>query len=588
MQFAAGIPSATSFASLLVDPGAIMDPTSLDPFVFSINGMDVSDYVLADSMTITDTIGQPVVAEFALSNPPSSPVVGDTVRIVYYSQVLFGGTIDHVERTSLDLVHFTYRIDCQDWSQVLFRRKIRRNFSNDTVQAIVDSVLDNELSTEQLTIGTIDSRYTLQLVDGRDARIYDVFREIAAATGQTFYVDFDRSIQMRSASVDSSPLVFSAGNVLLQGTTVRTDRETYRNVQIVNIKGTAVSPNTALELTYIVRDESQIAARAAIEGGSGIYEDVANLTHPNSNLQSELALLATGFANTNLAVSGSTRTTIKMRVRGYGFRAGQSATVDLPGFSLTGDFVIQRVNVKIVGKLNLFHELELTTSSLQQRAQEAWLRIVQGANVVVQVSASFSLAIVPTELLTVTTLGSGSWIVPAGITVVEFTAYAPGAGGGGALNGWTHSSGMCFNTNNPTGGAGGAGGKAVTLVNVLEGQRFDLYVGAGGVAGQNGSRTVFSSPPGHTCASETGEWAGGIGEFTAVTFEGGLICRALSGTPGAPAGWTGTSYIAGTDGIGGSGAGTTVTVGGGSAGGARGVVGRQPTAGADGFIEIRW
>ncbi|MGL4296267.1 MAG: hypothetical protein ACRCTG_11165 [Aestuariivirga sp.] len=558
MQVGASTCAGMSLGSILQDPGAIVDPTSLRPILFEWNGVDARQFIQPDSLQIQDTLGQPVTAAFVLVNPASVPVVGDKVRIFYHAQLIFAGTIDHVEKTAPDLRTVFYRVDCLDWTQTLIRRKVQRNFTNMPIQNVLDSLLDNELADEALRIGTIESRATLPLVDSRSGKALDVCREMAAATGQTFYLEFDRSIQMRSTLAAAAPLVLNEANVLLAATSVQTDRETYRNVQRVTVTGTPqVQNQDALTTQQERRNDDQIAARQAIEGGSGRYEAVEEITHPTSNDGAEIALLGISYARLRLATSGTPRTTARCQVRGYGFRAGQVATVALPTFGLSGTFAVQRVTIREQAGTLLFHELELTTSSLQQRAYESWLGIVQGAKVTVQVPGSLT-----NNLETFTTPGTTTWTVPAGVTTVEFTSVG---GSGGGSESWVFAT----YSNYGNGGPGGASGKAISIVDVIEGAVFDLVIGAAGTA----SLGIAQS-----------------GEASVVSLSGVVKCQGDGGGGGHPAYLSGSSVIAGPPGSNGAGVGDAVSVGGGVAGGlgATAVPIAPAMNGQDGRVEVRW
>ena len=583
MQFAAGTCGSDSLGSIMVDPGAIVDPTSLRPILTEINGVDARYCIAMDTLTIQDTLGQPVTASFMMVNQPPNtaqapqdfivPTVGDTVRILYHSQVIFAGTMDHVTKNSTDLVTFQYQVDCLDWSQTLMRRKLRRNFINAPIQNILDSILDNELVNELLTIGTIDSRATMPLVDSQNAKVFDVLRDTAGATGQTFYVEFDQSIQMRSTSVSAAPLVFSEVNVLLDGMASTVDRETYRNVQTVIVTGTPQVDNQDALITVQQRtNDDQIAARIAIEGGAGIYEEIEEVTHPTSNDGVEIALLGISYARLRLASSGTPRVTVRCRVRGYGFRGGQVATVNLPTFGIIGTYIVQRVSIKESAGRDLFHDLELTSSSLQQRAYESWLGIVKAGKVTVQVPGSLT-----NNTQSFNTPGSTTWTVPAGVTVAEFTCYGGSGGGGGGVLAYYVA------------GSGGNSGKAITSMDVIEGQIFDLVIGAAGSAGTNETNAVFDDGTDGT-----------DGTASSVSLSGVISCQGDAGLKGtrARANYTPPYYGAnGVDGATGSGIGDAVSTGGGRTGGTRGTgtgpaggayAGPQPTAGSDGLVEVRW
>lgn len=602
MQFGGGSFSGDSLGSILVDPGAIVDPTSLRPILTEINGVDARETIVMDSLMIQDTVGQPVTCNFTMINPNAPPIVGDTVRVFFHAQLIFAGTIDRVTKSSPDLTTFQYQVDCLDWSQTLIRRKLRRNFINAPIQNILDSILDNELIGETLTIGIIDSRATLPLVDSRSGKVFDVLRDMAGATGQTFYVDFDQSIQMRSTTLSAAPLVFNESNVLLEGMGSTVDRETYRNVQTVIVTGTPPAGKDALVTTQRRINADQIAARAAIEGGAGIYEEIEEITHPTSNDGVEIALLGISYARLRLSTSGTPRITVRCQVRGYGFRAGQIATVDLPTFGVVGTYVVQRVSIRERDGTHLFHDIELTSSSLQQRAYESWLSVVKGAKVTVQVPSSIT-----NNLQIFNTPGTFTWTVPAGVTTVELTCIGASSGGGGGARitgivhganlGHVYQGGAAPDIIGANGGTGGRSGKAISVIDVVAGQEITLIVGAAtSVPGLNDSmvhsQTLTTGQTRTTAATD-----GGAASSSRAIYQGVTVAQGDSGTGGKKGVaseyydgfsifFTTTNGVVGTDG---GGIGDAVSVGGGLAGGAKGTgIPYVGPGSQDGRVEVRW
>jgi hypothetical protein len=599
MMFGGASLGSVALGSVLQDPGPITDPTSLRAITTELNGVRV--FPQMDTLRIEDTLGQPVTASFTMISPSPSPEVGNQVRIFFHSQLIFGGTIDRVLKHSPDLLTFFYECDCLDWSQMLLRRQVRRNFTSMTVQSILNSLTDSELAGEPLTIGTIDSRVTIPLVDAQaGARAFDVCRTLAVATGQTFYVDFDGSIQMRSTTIPSAPLILNESVVEVEGTSVHGDLEGYRNVQRVIVTGTAPGGQTALVSFQQRTNEDQIAARAAIEGGTGIHEEIEEITHPTSNDGVELALLGIAYARLRLATSGMPRRTIHCQVRGYGFRGGQFATVNLPTFGLVGTYIVQRVSIREQAGTLLLHDLELTSSSWQRRAYEAWLSVVRGNKVTVQIPSSLA-----NNLQTFNTPGAHAWIVPEGVTSVELTCYgASGGGGGGArftnisqVPGILYQGGAAPSTVGANGGRGGHSGKAVTVIEVTPGDSLDLTIGSAGLPGANDSRVHDTTQATGTTQS-TSASDGTSGSMSFVTHNGNVIAQGNGGAGGAHGtvsvfydGFTKFySSTTGTNGADGNGAGDAVSIGGGKTGGTEGKGNpyTSPNAGQDGLVEVRW
>jgi hypothetical protein len=292
MQFAAAEAGSVALGSILQDGGSATTAEDLGPIMTEINGVDLRAAILMNTLTVTDTLGEPVQASVSVRG--AAPSVGDRIEMRYFSAVIFAGTIDHVDQRNEGLVGAVYECGCLDWSQILLRRRLRRNFTNATVQAIVQSILENELVGEGLTQGVLDARSVVPLLDSKGGKLFDALRTLATATGQTFYVDFDQSIQMRSTTMPLAPIVLNEANTLVAETEIQTDRETYRNKQIVVVTGTPPEGADALVITVSRQNDGQIAARAAIEGGTGIYEEIEEITHPTSNDGVQITLLAIG------------------------------------------------------------------------------------------------------------------------------------------------------------------------------------------------------------------------------------------------------------------------------------------------------
>ena len=167
---------------------------------------------------------------------------------------------------------------------------------------------------------------------------------------------------------------------------------------------------------------------------------------------------------------------------------------------------------------------------------------------------------------TFSTAGSGSFIVPNGVTSVDVQAW--GGGGCGANN-----------IDSPTSGAsGGGGGGAYTggTISVSSGASLAYTVGAGGV---------------YSLANSNPTNRGGVSNFSVLIANGGARglrqIISLGGPGGAasvdPGGVTSfISYSGGTGGAGGSAA-TTVNFGGGGGGGAAGTTG-SGAVGANGVL----
>jgi hypothetical protein len=252
---------------------------------------------------------------------------------------------------------------------------------------------------------------------------------------------------------------------------------------------------------------------------------------------------------------------------------------------LVGTYVVQRVSIREQAGQYLFHDLELTSSSLQQRAYESWLQIVRGGKVTVQMPGSST-----NNLVTYTSTPGSPWVVPANVTSVTFTCCGGSGGGGGAMyykNGFPYIPFTFISYSN--GGTGGASGLAVAVVSVLAGDSFTIVVGAGGTGGA--ASLMFFDPGPLIVAGD-----GTIGSASSVTRSAIEVCQGAAGGGGTGAGdyWAsipavyGPGTSNGTNGANGSGIGDAITVGGGRSGGAGGVYQADGSPGTSGYVTIAW
>jgi hypothetical protein len=527
------------------------------PVLVEINGLSAALAVIISTVQINDTLGSLTTCQFDLKKTAavSRPNIGDTVRILYFDFVLFAGIITRVEPViDTSMADIRYRCTGSDWSYLLMRRRVRRNFVNKGVLEIADSLLDNEAAGDGFTLGAADNGPLLSLVDTKNARVFDVLTQAAAAAGLTILIDPDKRLNFVSVNVPQGPKALTDSTVM--ESSIIEDMEGYRNVQTIICTGT---PQTTTEaaLSYIAtkQNDDQITERQSVEGGSGRYEEMEEITHPTSNTPTDIALLALAYCDLRLALSGVVRKTLKAKVRGYGFRAGQSVTVNLTGVAQTGTWLIQRASLAELAARELFYDLELVLTSTQLRAYNSWLNIVKAGKVTVQIPSTIGLG--GGVLTSYTTPGTFTYIAT---TTGTIAITIKGASGGGGQGAHVINTGQEFR-----GGAGGNGGYATRIFSVNVGDQLDIVIGSHGVA----------SPGSGTPATGGGN--------TTVSKSGVVLCAGNGGGGGSNA----TGAGDGTNGTPGTGTGDTVLTGGGKTGGAGGYLSAPPGDGLDGEVDIQ-
>lgn len=532
---------------------SLVDREAEAPFRLQLNGVDATRALRVDTLQGGGSLGQPRECSFLLVNPETPPSEYTTVRITYFSEVLFTGMLKRVTHAQNNPQTLTeYRCQCVDWSELLSRHVIRRNFQQAAPHNILTSLLDHELAGNGLSIGTIDTVIALPLVDSQGGSALDLVRQMAEVTGQVSVIDDDRRIHFLATSVPAGPLSLTGDTV--ETWSIEDYRDDYRNVQIARVTGTPPDESNEKPRHVEATDENtdQIAERQVLEGTNGRYEAFDKLTHPTSNLAVDLLNLAQSFCQAKLSVAGTIATTLKCKLRGYGWRPGQSVSATFPSLGVAGAWIVQQVSFNTVLGRSLRYELSLTQTTLRQRAWSSWLRMVERGKIVVQLPGIPA----PTQqTVTFTSPGAVNWTVPANVYSVTLTLKGAAGSGSGAYNFWHVQRGECFKAGY-NGAKGGNGGYAVASVSVVPGQELNLVVGARGPTGG-----VFGNTGSASCTAGPGPTDGTSATTTTVHRGGVLLAEAVGGgkaiapsTPGAPGG----------------GSGGIVTVGGGKVGGAGG------------------
>lgn len=448
--------------------------TTTSPFTVEINGQAVSG-IRAYSLRIDVQLGRQSEASFELVNLAVMPEIGQSVRILYFSEVLFAGTLDDVTidadpSGSLDLVSCS----CTDHSYLLFRRKIKKAYVNQTIAQIATTLANSELLGDGVTVGTVDVHTVIPVANADWVSIFEFLSELAQAVGAMFYVDYEKKMHFISGNLEASGTALTTDNI--ETVSIRLDRETYRNQQTTTVTGTStVSTQDALVVELTRNNQEQILQRNSIEQTTGIYNEHVAVTHPSSNDPVQLARLAQATNKIGLGMTGSIRRSLSVRTRQYGYRVGQIVSMTMDRLGISGTWVIQRMQLQEEAGLFVVATLELNQATLIRRQQELWLDVVRKGTVAVMPPSS-----VYANTLSHTTPGLGSWQVPAGVTEVQITCYGGGGGGGGgARSEWP--------TNGPLqtadGSGGGSGGLSITILPVTPGEVLTFWVGIGGAGG---------------------------------------------------------------------------------------------------------
>ncbi len=549
-----------------------------DHWVF-INGVRSLGLKLA-SLSASRDLGQRGTMRFTMLKTPdrtfATPAIGSLVQLSWHGHLQWAGVVENSRSVNREGTHdrvLEIQIDCASWERIAERRLTVATYSNNTTREIYLDVLDNYLDSEGIVEGVIDAGLSLTFAgprqEGDYIRVSELLRDVAEASGGMYDIDPFRRLNFRKDTLGAGSLVMGS-LVVLHEVESNIERQDYRNVQIIRVKGTGSS-----EQTYTREIADEIIARQIIEGGTGRYENYENVSHPFSDDPGEVGRLAVSAAIVKLNTFGRHARTLRGQLNFPRYRLGDVVGANFPEHQASGTWQLAGVRYRSVKDL-LFADYELVQTSVLQRNFQGWLKITQAGRALVQIPGT------PVFGSTLILTTSQTWIVPdangdGSPVEVSFDLFGSGGGGTAAYPSFNNNGQEpqlyleCGSTLNfigyPANGLPGSpGGRATSLRTLPVGTAVVLVLGAGGTGSAFSCASFFDNPA-----------PGAQGQVSTVTVGGTEVARAVGGGGG-------------NSGLGpGGGVGDFVNNGAGAPGGAGGAI--RLGSGAQGghaYVEIRF
>lgn len=274
------------------------------------------------------------VARFRIGDLASGfvPDEGQAVEILEDGTARFGGIIVGRPRR-IPGRHasdpFTYyEISAASYEQRLLKRRVDRAYVDTAFEDIVDDINTTFLGSEGFTLDVTAGSVLSYTFNGETvAEAIDILCDLET-DGRTWRVDPDVTLIIEVPSETATPHILDASIVLgnSDGAPSNPHVEPVRAGYFNTF--TIVGGGPDLPITYTARDTTEISARAAAEGGSGIYHG----WEERSDLKTEAAVQAAAEGKVDRHKVVQQR--VKMWTDYPGFEAGQEGEVDLPELDL--------------------------------------------------------------------------------------------------------------------------------------------------------------------------------------------------------------------------------------------------------------
>jgi hypothetical protein len=178
------------------------------------------------------------------------PEVGQEVVVVRNSVTIFGGVILRVDETVEASKKLVYSVECADYSQYLKRRLVTERYTNTTVAAIIEDLVDSYTEvSDGITDGNVVGTQAVKSISFNRLTVAECLEKLSDALSYVWYVDYDKSIHFFPKNTENAPFSLSdtSNNYIYDSLQITADISQLRNSVLVQ-GGEDVSANTRTEL----------------------------------------------------------------------------------------------------------------------------------------------------------------------------------------------------------------------------------------------------------------------------------------------------------------------------------------------------
>jgi len=277
------------------------------------------------------------------------PLAGMPVTVEDNSVTVFSGQIQNAPTTKISTIDgsstkIMVRIEAVAHYQIAYRRYANAAYASVTAGDIVTDLHTDFLAGEGISIGYIGAGADIGEYDARGRAVGSVLDSLASSSGYKWYITHNKELYFQQDGtvvdadndIDETGLFTDFRNVQKQE-----ELELYRNRQI--IKGASFDDGTRIE--FVQENAAEITARAAIEGGTGIHENVESDDSVTTLEDAET------LADNLLKKYGTVPISIEFQSFTMAWRPGTRLLVYLPSLGIATNryFLIETVNIRDLG-----------------------------------------------------------------------------------------------------------------------------------------------------------------------------------------------------------------------------------------------
>ena len=158
--------------------------------------------------------------------------------------VIFNGVVESSQKVMINDTHAQHIVNAVDYHYYADKRLAARGFENEPIEDIVTELHALYLDSEGVTIGTIDSGFTIKEETFNYIPVSQALDRLADRVGYWWDIDQDKQLNFRARQSVIAPFTLTNADVLERRVSLKQDNTKYRNQQVLRDVRDITSPQT--------------------------------------------------------------------------------------------------------------------------------------------------------------------------------------------------------------------------------------------------------------------------------------------------------------------------------------------------------
>lgn len=232
----------------------------MSTIILKVNGTDKTDQIKWESLKKRSALTrQPDSLSFALLNYPTKtwrPVIGDEVTLFDDALKIFGGVVTETDDELRGGLLKTFTVTCKDYSQLLDRNLVSKNYTNMTAAAIISDIISTY--TTGFTTTNVVAPDIINAITFNYLSVTQSLQKLTEMLpGYDYYVDYNKDIHFFLSGSITAPyaLTDTSANFIYQSLVMEQDNTQIRN--FITVRG-GLTAGTAVDNKQITDGQQRV------------------------------------------------------------------------------------------------------------------------------------------------------------------------------------------------------------------------------------------------------------------------------------------------------------------------------------------